>query len=85
MAQKPKIYISQLIKGKGKMASVCFGGTENDITYTIYEEEGEYIATVNNHAEIKTEVFPGVAIAKKWVNRMLDDCCGEKNEIDRFN
>lgn len=67
------------------MGTVCIGGVENNITYTIYEEEdGEYIATVNNHKETKTRTFPVASTAKKWVNRMIDGCCSEKNEIDRF-
>jgi len=40
------------------MGTVCIGGIDKDITYTIYEdEEGEYIATVKNHKELKTETF----------------------------
>ena len=68
------------------MGTVCIGGVEKNISYSIYEdEEGEYIATVNDHKEIKTETFARVSPAKKWINRMLDNCCSEKNEIDRFN
>ena len=68
------------------MTTVCLGGVENNIPYVVYEEEGEYIAEVGNHREsIKTETFPEVSAAKKWVNRMLDVCCSEQNEIDRFN
>ena len=67
------------------MATICFGGTEKDIIYLIYEEEGEYIATIDNHKELKTETFPCPAPAKKWINRMLDNCNSEQNEIDRFS
>jgi len=67
------------------METVCFAGIENNITYSIYEDEGEYIATVNDHKDIKTKTFPASSTAKKWINRMLDDCCSEKNEIDRFS
>lgn len=68
------------------MGTVCIGGVEKNITYSIYEdEEGEYVATVNNHKEVKTETFSCVSPAKKWINRMLDNCSSEKNEIDRFN
>ena len=68
------------------MTTICFGGTERTTTYVIYEEDGEYIAQVNNHSEImKVERFPQLPPAKMWVNRMLDTCCCEQNEIDRFN
>jgi len=68
------------------MGTVCIGGIDKDITYTIYEDEdGEYIATVKNHKELKTETFHKPAPAKKWINRMLDKCNSEQNEIDRFN
>jgi hypothetical protein len=68
------------------MATVCLGGTENDVSFLIYEDEGEYIAQIINHREsMKIETFPKLSPAKKWVNRMLDTCCCEQNEIDRFN
>ena len=47
------------------MTTVCFVGTEKDVTYIIYEEEGEYIATIDNHKELKTETqgkFGGLGI-----------------------
>ena len=65
------------------MATVCLGGKERNISYLIYEEEGEYIATVNDHKEQpKIETFPHPSPAKKWVNRMLDNCHSKQNEID---
>lgn len=68
------------------MTTVFVGGVEKDITYTIYEDaEGEYIATVQNHRELKTETFHHPNPAKKWINRMLDKCNSEQNEIDRFS
>jgi len=68
------------------MITVGFGGTKNDVSYVIYEEEGEYIAKVDNHKDTpKVETFPQIATAKKWVNRMLDVCCREQDEIDRFS
>ena len=68
------------------MTTICFGGTERDVSFIIYEEEGEYIAQVDNHREmLKIEKFQQLSPAKKWVNRMLDRCCCEQNEIDRFN
>jgi len=67
------------------MTTVCYGGTERDISYVIYEEEGDYIATIDNHRELMIETFPRLQTAQKWVNRILDICCSEQNEIDRFN
>jgi hypothetical protein len=67
------------------MTTVCFGGVEKNIPYVVYEEEGEYIAEVGDNREsLKTETFPEAKAAKKWVNRMLDVCCRERNEIDRI-
>ena len=67
------------------MTTVCYGGTERNISYVIYEEEGDYIATIDNHKEQLTETFSKLYPAQRWVNRILDLCCSEQNEIDRFN
>ena len=66
------------------MRTICHGGTERNISYVIYEEYGDYIATIDNHKEHLTETFPQLTAAKKWVNRILDICWSEQNEIDRF-
>jgi len=65
------------------METLGFCGIENGITYSVHEDDGEYIATINNHKEVETKKFPKASTAKKWVNRMLDDSKG-KNESDRF-
>lgn len=67
------------------MTTVCYGGTERNISYVIYEDEGDYIATIDNHKEQLTETFHKLYPAQQWVNRILDLCCCEQNEIDRFN
>lgn len=68
------------------MTTICLGGSERDVSFLIYEEEGEYIAQVNNHKETaKIETFQTLPPAKKWVNKMLNTCCHERNEIDRFS
>ncbi len=67
------------------MTTVCHGGIERNISYVIYEDDGEYIATVDNHQEQLTQTFPNLKPAQKWVNRIIDICCSEQNEIDRFN
>ena len=68
------------------MTTICFGGKEREASFVIYEVEGESIAQVNTHREtLKTEKVHNISPAKKWVNMMLDTCCCEQNEIDRFN
>lgn len=67
------------------MGTIGYGGTVQNISYVIYEEAGDYIATIDNHKEHLTETFPRLAAAQLWVNRILDVCCSEQNEIDRFN
>lgn len=68
------------------MGTVCLGGVENHVSYVIYEEEGEYIAKVDDkRQEVKSQTFPKMNPAKKWVSRMIDVCCREQDEIDRFS
>lgn len=68
------------------MGTVCLGGVENHVSYVIYEEEGEYIAKVDDkRQEVKSQTFPKMNTAKKWVSRMIDVCCREQDEIDRFS